>query len=148
MIRSSDIDKRYTPTHPEKYVGNVKNIVWRSSWEFEFNKFLDFNPNVLKWASEEIAIPYVKPTDKRIHRYYPDYWVQYKNKNGEIVQDLIEIKPKTQTQAPTKGRKSKKTQLYESVTYAINVAKWAAATDFCKKYGMNFRLVTENELFK
>ena len=29
---------RFTPKHPEKYVGDVKNIVYRSIWERTDNK--------------------------------------------------------------------------------------------------------------
>jgi hypothetical protein len=39
-------------------------------------KMLDANENILEWSSEGIAIPYVKPTTGRVHRYYPDFWVR------------------------------------------------------------------------
>ena len=136
----------YTPKHPEKYVGNVERIRYMSSWELKMHQFLDNNPNVLQWSSETIAIPYLKPTDKRVHKYYPDYWVKYRNKQGKIVQEIIEVKPEKQTR-PTRTRNHKR-RLYEQVTYAINIAKWGAAQRFCDKYGMKFRLVTENQIFK
>jgi hypothetical protein len=66
----------FKPRHPEKYVGDVNKIRFMSSWELQADKFLDDNPNVLRWSSEEIVIPYVKPTDGKVHRYYPDYWVE------------------------------------------------------------------------
>jgi hypothetical protein len=31
-------------------------------------KYLDENPNVIEWKSEEIAIPDISPVDNRIHR--------------------------------------------------------------------------------
>lgn len=136
----------FTPTHPEKYVGDVNKIRFMSSWELQFDKFLDNNPNVLRWSSEEIAIPYIKPTTGKVHRYYPDYWVEFKNKQGEIVQEIIEVKPKSQTQR-SRSRKAKN-KLYEDLTYAVNIAKWQACTAFCNKYGIKFRIVTEQELFK
>lgn len=139
---------KYLPKNREKYNGNVDNIIYRSSWEHEFFKFLDNNPNVLRWASEEIAIPYIKPTDGRVHKYYPDFWVQYKNKSGEIITEIVELKPKAQTVQPKTVGKSKKQQLFETITYAINIAKWKAATEFCNKYGIKFRIVTELKMFK
>lgn len=148
---SITIRGRYTPRHPEKYVGDVTRIVYRSSWEKSFNQFLDNNPNVLQWASEEIGIPYIKPGSKRAnktHTYYPDYWVKYKNKKGEIIQEIIEIKPISQTKPPTTVGKNKRQQLIEAYTYAVNIAKWKACTDFCNKYDMKFRIVTENSLFR
>lgn len=137
----------FTPKHPEKYVGDVNHIRYMSSWEFKFDRFLDNNPNVLEWSSEEIAIPYIKPTTGRVHKYYPDYWMKYKDKQGQIQQAIIEIKPESQRRAPKRGRKKESTFLHESLTYAVNIAKWKAATQFCNKYGMKFKLVSENQLF-
>lgn len=140
----------YTPKHPDKYVGNLKakKIVYRSSWELDFCKFLDFNKNVIRWGSEEIAIPYIKPTDKRIHKYYPDFWVEYIDKDGHVIQEIIEIKPSTQVAPPSTVGKKPKQQLYEQLTYAINVAKWKACSEFCKKNGLKFRIITEQTQFK
>jgi len=67
----------YYPRRPEKYKGDVKNIIYRSSWELQFMTFCDNSPSIIEWASEEIAIPYVKPTDKRVHYYYLDFWIKY-----------------------------------------------------------------------
>lgn len=141
----------YTPNHPEKYIGDIRKIRYMSSWELQFNQFLDNNPNILRWASEEIAIPYRKPTSKRknkVHMYYPDYFIEYKNKQGNLIKELIEIKPENQVNAPVIRGKSKKTQLYEQVTWAVNKAKWAAAQTFCDKYQIKFRILTEKQLFK
>lgn len=139
---------RYRLRNPYKYRGNPRRVFYRSSWELSFNRFLDNNPNVLEWASEEIAISYVKPTDGRVHKYYPDYWVKYRNKQGEILQEVIELKPSKQTRPPTKRGKKPKTQLYESKMYRINMAKWTAAKAYCKGKGIQFRILTERSLFK
>ncbi len=138
----------FTPRHPEKYKGNVNNIRFLSSYEKSFFGFLDNNPSVLSWASEEISIPYVKPTTGRIHKYYPDIWVKYKDKNGNIKQDLIEIKPEKQTKPPTTVGKKRKTQVYEALTWAINCSKWKSAKLFCKKHGLNWKIITEKDIFK
>jgi hypothetical protein len=136
----------YTPTHPEKYNGDITKIRYMSSWEFRFNIFLDNNPNILEWASEEIAIPYIKPTDGKIHKYYVDYYIKYKTRSGEIKTELVEIKPAAQT-APSKSRNSN-TRLYENITYAINQAKWESAKRFAEQRGWIFRIITEQQLFK
>ena len=44
----------------------------------------DDNPNILKWASEEIAIPYVSPVDRQRHKYFPDFIIELKNRLGKI----------------------------------------------------------------
>lgn len=138
----------YTPRNPDKYVGDPAKIRYLSSWEHELNRMFDGNPNILRWSSEGIAIPYIKPTDGRVHKYYPDYWIEYKNKKGEIVQEIIEVKPDSQVKRPQKRGKNKKQQLREDVQWAINMAKWESAQKFCNKYGIKFRIITESELFK
>lgn len=136
----------YKPRHPQKYRGDPTKIRYMSSWELNFHTFLDNNSNVLEWASEELAIPYIKPTDNRIHKYYPDYWVKYKDKSGNIKIDLIEVKPAEQT-VPSVS-KNNRIRLIENVTYAINIAKWKAAQEFARNNGWGFRIVSKNEIFK
>lgn len=138
----------FTPNNPEKYVGNATQIVYRSSWELAMNKFLDMNPNIIRWSSEEIKIPYIKPTDGKQHFYYPDYWVEYKNRAGEVVREIVEIKPLAQTKPPTTRGKARKTILYEQTTWVVNQAKWHAAVKWCQARGLKFRVITENGLFK
>jgi hypothetical protein len=132
----------FHPQHPEKYVGDINKIVYRSSWELKFNQFMDSNPNILKWGSESFAIPYIKPTDQRVHKYYPDYYVVYRDKHGVTHTEVIEVKPASQVSL------KKRANLYEQLTYAINDAKWRAAKEFCDLHGITFRIVTEKELFK
>lgn len=138
----------FKPKHPEKYVGNLNKIIYRSSWELSFMKFLDNNKSIEKWGSEIISIPYRKPTTGRIHKYYPDFWVKYKDKNGKIIEEIIEVKPEKQTKPPTTVGKTKKTQLYEAISWAINKSKFRSAKIFCDKYGMRWRILTERDIFK
>jgi hypothetical protein len=133
----------FQPRNPEKYVGDVTKIRFMSSWELSFQRFLDGNPNILRWSSECIAIPYMKPTDGKIHRYYPDFWIEYINKDGEVLQEVLEIKPKSQAGGKSVGRMS----LYEKAQYAINLAKWESCKRFCDQRGITFRILTEQELF-
>ena len=44
----------------EKYVG-TKTPTYRSGWEHAFMRLCDEHPNVHKWASESIRIPYRHP---------------------------------------------------------------------------------------
>lgn len=115
-----------------------------SSWEYETHQFFDNNPNVLEWSSEELAIPYIKPTDGKVHRYLVDYWVRYVDTKGTEHIELIEVKPLAQTKAPKTSRKH---AVYEQVQYAVNVAKWQAAQSYCKSKGWTFRIVTERSIF-
>lgn len=133
----------FTPRNPKKYVGDLDKIVFRSSWEEHMCKFFDSNPNVIRWSSEEIYIPYIKPTDGQVHRYFPDYWVEYQNANGNILQEIIEVKPADQVQIQRKKQLSE----YDKITYAINRAKWVAAAQFCKQKNIKFRILTEESIF-
>ena len=54
---------RFTPSNPQKYIGDPNNIIYRSSWECKVMNWLDKNPDILSWASEELIIPYISPVD-------------------------------------------------------------------------------------
>lgn len=138
------VQGHYVPKNPDKYVGDITKIRYMSSWELRVHQFFDNNSNVILWGSETVIIPYLKPTTGKIHRYFVDYWVQFRDKNGNIRTELIEVKPLAQTKSP---RKNHKHALYEQLTYAINVAKWTAASQYAKSKGWTFRLVTENSIF-
>lgn len=148
MKTSGHSKGNFTPRNPKKYVGNINKITYRSSWELDFMKFLDNNVKVTKWGSEIIAIPYIKPTTGRVHKYYPDFYVEYIGRNKKITQDLIEVKPEKQIRKPTTRGKSKKTQLYEALTWTVNMAKWRSAQLFCDKYGFNWKIMSEKDIFR
>jgi len=137
----------YSPINEEKYIGKEYPIC-RSSWENVFCNWCDRNPNVVKWSSEAIQIPYYDPTKRKMRRYYPDFTMIILDKNGKENKYVIEIKPKSQTYPPIKKNKKSSSYLYEYVTYQINIAKWNATIMFCKKMGMNFKILTEDDLFK
>ena len=136
----------YRPHNPEKYKGNVLNIVYRSSWELKFMHDLDRNPNVLEWSSEENPILYRCPIKRKVRRYFPDFWMKWKDKNGVINEALIEIKPFKQTIQPIQGNRNKRTFQREVLTYANNKSKWDACTNYCKEKGLKFLLLTEHDL--
>ena len=104
-------------------------------------KYLDRQPNVLSWSSEEVIIPYKSPIDNKWHRYYPDFWV--KTKQGET---LVEIKPKKQTRPPKLNPKNKRRYLNEVKTWGINEAKWKAAVSVCETKGWTWQIITEDTL--
>jgi hypothetical protein len=144
---AESIKSIYKPSHPEKYQGNPNNIVCRSSWERRFCQYCDTNPNILRWASEEFSIPYVSPVDNRVHRYYPDYLIEVRETGGAVKKYVVEVKPKKQTQEPKKPARTTKTYINEVRTYAVNQAKWKAATEFCLDNGVEFKIITEDDLF-
>ena len=131
----------FKPTHPQKYQGDPSNIICRSSWERKFCLWCDTNPNILKWASEEFSIPYVSPLDGRVHRYFPDALIEYKDSTGKVKKALIEIKPESQT------RLNERTSQRDRLAIAINHAKWEAAAKWCRLKGVQFRIINEGDIF-
>ena len=91
---------KFQPKNPKKYKGNLSNIVYRSSWEARCMSYFDKNENVIWWSSEEIIVPYRSPVDGKVHRYYPDFIIKVKQKDGGIKTIMIEIKPEYQKKEP------------------------------------------------
>jgi hypothetical protein len=137
---------KFTPKNPQKYVGDHTNIIYRSSWECKVMSWLDRNTDIISWASEELIIPYVSPVDNRTHRYFPDFIVKVKSKDGKTKTMIIEVKPKKQTKEPEKKKRVTKQYIQEVVTWGVNQAKWKAATEYCLDRGWDFKLITEDHL--
>ena len=120
---------------------------YRSSWELKFFRWADLNENVLAWGSETIVIPYVSPIDNKVHRYFVDNFVVFKDKQGNKQKFLIEIKPSKQVARPVDSkRKKQSTVIHEQVTWVTNQAKWEAAKKWAEKKGCQFIILTEKEL--
>ncbi len=132
---------KYRVSNPRKYKGDARNVVYRSSWEYKFMQWCDSHPSVEEWASEEIIIPYISPVDGKRHRYFPDFYV----KVGKT-KYIAEVKPLRQTKEPKSQKRHTKRYISEVMTYAVNQAKFKAATEFCKDHGWQFKVVTEKEL--
>jgi hypothetical protein len=139
---SKALKGKYKVKNPEKYKGDFNNVQYRSSWERHFFNYCDRNPDIVKWSSEEIVIPYKSPIDGKWHRYFPDVWM--KTKNGDTY--LIEIKPFKETQEPKKRSRVTRQYLYEVKTWGINTYKWKAAEEYCKDRKWKFKIITEKEL--
>ena len=134
---SSDV---FVPSNPGKYAGSHEPR-YRSSWELTMMRLLDRHPSVSSWASEPIKIPYINPLTRKSSVYVPDFIMVYVDKNGTVHKELVEVKPAKETmlsEAKTKGDK---------LRYAVNMAKWQAAANFCKKHGLKFRVINESQLF-
>ena len=135
---------RFKPRNYQKYKGAPTQIIYRSLWERKFMQYCDTNQNILEWGSEEFWIPYRSPVDQRVHRYFPDFHMKLKEKNGVVKRYVIEVKPLRPTKPPIK--KKTKTFLYESMEYAKNQAKWKAARAYCQERRYEFKIITEKEL--
>lgn len=135
----------YNPINPEKYIGNIKDIIYRSSWELRAFKWADLTENILEWSSEPFPIRYFDYSTNKTRRYFPDLYLKIKTKEG-IKRFIVEIKPEKQTKPPKQGRKKTKTFIQESLTYEKNLSKWSQAEKFCSDNDMTFMVISEKEL--
>ena len=132
---------KFTIKNAEKYIGK-KVPTYRSSWEFAFMNFCDNNPAVTQWASESIQIPYRDPLTGKYTIYVPDFFITYVDKNGAKHAEVVEVKPASQTLLANVGK-----SVYNQQQYIKNMAKWEAATKWCKQQGIKFRVVNEEHIF-
>lgn len=122
--------------------GNAGKIIFRSSWEIAVMRFFDLSTAVLKWGSEEFSISYIHPGDRRVHKYFPDFFCVFKNAQGIEECWIVEVKPLKETLL-----EYAKTE-YDKQMLAINMAKWTAAKAFAESRGLKFRVITEKDIFK
>lgn len=135
----------YKPKNKHKYVGAIDKVNYRSHWELLVMRYLDLNPDVKYWSSEETVVMYNDTTTNEIRQYFIDFTIKYHN--GKVL--LVEVKPSKQTVLPkqTKG-KSKVTYLTEALAFQKNKAKWLAADKYAKENNAQFVIWTEIYLKK
>jgi hypothetical protein len=131
----------YTVKNIEKYVGTNPPFC-RSSWETTFCLFCDNNPSIQQWASEPVKIPYRDPLTGKQSVYVPDFLISYVDKQMKRHAELIEIKPANQMLLEKVGKNP-----YNQAQYVKNMAKWSAATAWCKNQGIKFRVINETDIF-
>lgn len=132
---------KFEMKNPDKYIGK-KIPLARSSWEFVFMRMLDEHPGVEKWASESIQIPYRDPLTGKSTIYVPDFFIVYNDKGGKKHAEVVEVKPSNHTFLEKVGKSR-----YNQEQYVKNLAKWEAATAWCKQQNIRFRVVNEDDIF-
>ena len=142
----------YKLNNPEKYIGDPEKIIYRSSWEYRFCKYCDTTPEILKWSSEPVAIPYISPLDNKQHNYFVDFYMKIQ-KPEETIEYIVEIKPSKSLKPPVmKEGLVTMNRLKEyndaAKTWLVNRAKFKAAEEFARINGKHFIIVTEEFLFK
>lgn len=155
-----------------KYVGDPTQIIYRSSLEYKWCLYCCKNPQILRWSSEPVAIPYYNPLkyfkaknntkkgqifekqnaiEKSRSNYYIDFWVEIQTNLGQIKKAFIEIKPYGQTIEPIHpgpNAKLKDIRAFNRAAemYIMNVAKWKAAKQYCDSLNCDFLIVTEKTM--
>jgi len=143
---------RYICQNPDKYLGDLDRVYYRSSWEQKLYYYLDLNNRVLKWSAENVTIPYEinENGSWSTHRYYPDAYCEILMPNGNTNNVILEIKPWSEyrnleppKEPQTKTMKSLRNYEYALKTFHKNIIKWQAAKTFCEKRGIEFFIITE-----
>lgn len=135
---------KFLPENVEKYKGDYRNITYRSNWEKQLLIWLDNNPNIKWYNSEDVVIRYLCRTDNTYHRYFMDF--AFETTAG--TKFLVEVKPFAQTQRPVEPKRKTKSYHNAMNTYLKNISKWEAAREFALKNDYEFRIWTENYLRK
>lgn len=138
---------KFKPKNPQKYSGDPTEIVFRSSYELKFMNYCDLRESIMEWKSEEFWIPYQDPISGNIKRYFPDFFIKYKDRDGTIRKAVIEVKPKKDLIEPQKNPKRKtKSWAYSVQMWVKNQAKWEAARKWCISRNYEFKIFDETEL--
>ena len=138
--------------NPQKYKG-TRPLTMRSGWEICYSQYLDQHSAVVEWSSESIVIPYISPLDGKLHRYFPDFWYKYLDREGNYAELLVEIKPyveKMLAESPSPPKRMTKGAIQRIHTALKNAAKWKYARHWCeqeqqKERKIFFTIITENE---
>jgi hypothetical protein len=138
---------KFKPKNPQKYKGNCQNIVYRSSYELIFMNYCDLTESVIEYQSEEFYILYKDPLTGSTRRYFPDFFVKYKDRDNNIRTLVVEIKPAKDLKEPNPNPpKRTSSWVYSVKTWAVNQAKWKAAREWCADHNYEFKIMTEKDL--
>jgi hypothetical protein len=157
----------YKPEHPEKYVGDINLIIYRSSWELAFCKYCDYSPSIKRWSAEPISVPYYNrvsnleenqklgldpnnPVNWKIKKYNIDFWIE-QEVNNKLQKIFVEIKPKDKLKKPIPPDKNaplkeQKQFVIKAKEYIVNEAKFAAIKAWAEKNNSLFYVFTEDTL--
>lgn len=138
----------YKVNNVEKYAGDPRVVIYRSSWERKFMIMCDLNPQIIRWGSEPVEIRYLSPIDNKMHTYNVDFFIEVLDNDQQIMRYLVEVKPSSQIdkEPVLEGRLTEKKLLqHASLTkaYHINQAKQRAAISWAADRGMKYIVLTE-----
>ena len=133
---------KYKIKKPEKYIGDTDDVNYRSLWEKAAFRWCERNPRVKKWGSEVVKLDYLCGTDKRVHKYFVDLFIEWSDGSKSIV----EIKPEREQKPPVKRKRQTKKYIQEAMAYVRNESKWRVASAWAKKMGYKWEIWGESAL--
>lgn len=138
----------YKVNNPEKYAGDPRVVIFRSSWERKFMILCDLSHQITKWGSEPVQIKYISPLDFKEHIYNVDFFIEVVDNDNKKQRYIVEIKPSAQiSKVPVlEGRVTEKKLIrHAELTkmYHVNKAKQIAAMKWALDRGMKYVVLTE-----
>lgn len=135
----------FIPKHPLKCMNIMETnepqpIVYRSGWEKQFAEWCDSTSAIYRWGSEIIRILYKDPIKNKMSFYTPDFYIEYLDDLKRVRKVLIEIKPLKETSLKETSNG------YDRLMVSKNSMKWASAIQYCKKRGIEFKVLHERNL--
>ena len=135
----------FVPKHPLKWINIMETeepqpIVYRSGWEQQFYNWMDNTSAIYRCGVELIRILYKDPIKNKMSFYVPDAYIEYLDDLKRVRKVLIEIKPLKETSL------KETSTCYDKLMVAKNSMKWAAAIQYCKKRGIEFKVMHEHNL--
>lgn len=105
--------------------------------------YADSNPAIVQWGYESISP--IKYLDKsvnppKVRRYYMDFVCKVRVGNSYKTV-WIEVKSSAETKPPPKNAKPKTVAIWLK-----NSSKWEAARQMAKAKGVEFKIITEEQL--
>lgn len=133
----------FIPKNPKKCMNIMETnepqpIVFRSGWEKDFLNWLDKTDSITRWGSEIVKILYKDPIRNKETFYIPDAYFEVVDKSQKLKKYLIEIKPIKETKLKEASNG------YDKLMVAKNAMKWASAIQFCKKRGIEFKVLSDS----
>jgi hypothetical protein len=125
-MKRTNVMGKFVPKNKHKFDG--RSCIYRSLWERKVMLYCDRSPSVVRWSSESIAIRYWDSDSDRYRSYYPDFVIEYIDKQCRVRKKIVEVKP------------------YYQKRWRKNKDKWKAAEEWCKHYGYDFQVITEKEI--
>lgn len=134
-----------------KYRGKLDQITYRSLPERRIMVYFDTSDKVLEWNSEGIIIPYFFSQDRKMHRYYMDFYAKIRHLDGSIGVYLFEYKPESKMDPPKLINrkvtpKRQRRYLAEKWDWHKNQDKWKHAQAYAQKNNIMFIVLNEKHI--
>ena len=114
------IKSRFKPSNPKKYQGDPNNIILEVPGKESSATGVIRTITSSDGHQKSSAFLYLSPVDHRVHRYFPDYLIEVKEKGGKVKKYVVEVKPKKQTMPPKKRSRVTQSYINEVKTYEVN----------------------------